>query len=117
MVSSSRRALAGAGLCLVVAVSPSEAAVLLCSDFVTGDTAREAVERTAKMRALQSWTAKAKALNENAAWHVATDKALTCLRAEDGRFECVARGYPCTTRYVVPDDAAPMDKRGDRRGP
>ncbi len=101
-----------ATVALALGAAPSSAAMKLCRAFVTSDLVGGPTEKVAKKRALESWTAKARAMEENASWHVAAQKTLTCAQAADKSFQCLARGYPCTIRQAPPRGVPPLKTPG-----
>lgn len=98
------RVAAGAVILLAVAfgcaAGSASAAVLVCGRAVEGDGRENAVELEAKKAALESWQAK---VGPDFTWRLATNKAITCLKAPSGRFLCKAAGHPCSLRQVPPE--------------
>lgn len=73
--------------------------MLVCGDVVEGDGREHADEIAAKKAALESWHLK---VGPDYTWRLASNKALTCLKSQTGRFTCRATGHPCALKQVPP---------------
>lgn len=94
-----------------IAYAPAEAAVRLCEAPVSSGPVIGATEQEARKKALDSWKLKALQHGEPyASWRLAASKLFTCLPREQGGFECLARGAPCTIEQA-PDRRELRQKR------
>jgi hypothetical protein len=77
--------------------APASAAVRLCEASVSSGQVIADKEMDARKGALDAWKAKARQHGEGyASWRLAGDKFLECLPRNEGGFECIAKGAPCT---------------------
>ncbi len=89
-------AIAVALVVLTVGGLPADAAIRRCGAQVSSDVQRAGTELAAKKLALDQW--KDRALQQGAGhdnWRIAAERALKCLPAASGGFECVATAAPC----------------------
>lgn len=78
------------------------AAVRVCKPHVTSALTKDRSQKNAKRRAIQDWTAKAKAAGlKHPSWRIANNKVLKCV-SRAGFFECIAHGAPCTIKQKAP---------------
>jgi hypothetical protein len=91
-----------AALCAVFASGDAaQAAVKLCRPSVTSGLIVRPTEFEARKEAMAIWKAKAMEFGEPySSWRLASERLLHCLPRNDGSFECVANGMPCTVEQA-----------------
>jgi hypothetical protein len=81
---------------LIACTQPTAAATRKCGDFVAAAGEDRTSEITAKQKAMAEWIQRATKLGPAfAAWRLAIDKSLSCLKLPDGTHRCQAMARPC----------------------
>lgn len=102
---------AAALVAFAMAAGEASAAVRLCEAPVSSGQIVADKELDARKGALDAWKAKALEHGEGyTSWRLAADKFVKCLPRNEGGFECIARGSPCTIEQA-PDRRHLREKR------